>query len=212
MDRLKLEQIIARGVDFDIQKTIERGFDIFKQNPLMHMGFTLLIMGLQFLFTFYLEDFAFINTIFLSPPLLVGFYLVANRVTQREFVDFPNFFDGFKYWVPVVLINLISSILTVLGILLFVIPGIYLGVSYMFCLLFGIFGGFEFWTSMELSRRLVTRNWVKFFLLVLVFVLINALGILALGVGILISLPVTYLSIYGLFEELTHEAAVFEEE
>ena len=76
----------------------------------------------------------------------------------------------------------------------------------MFAMLFGIFGGFDFWTSMEFSRKLVTTNWWKFFGFVLILLLLNIAGLLAFLIGILITVPVTYLAIYVLFEQMTKDA------
>jgi len=206
MDPRKLEQIIAGGVDFQIQELLEKAWVLFKARAAFHLGFMFIIGSTQVAFTVYLKDFLSIYTILLAPALVAGFYLVANRISQGEYLDFQNYFDGFKYWLLVVTINLVSGVLTVLGIFALIIPGIYLGVGYMFAMLFGIFGGFDFWTSMEYSRRLVHTNWWKFFGFVLVLVMLNLAGLLFFLVGILVTVPVTYLSIYVLFEELTKEA------
>jgi uncharacterized membrane protein len=206
MDRRKLEEIIAGGVDFQIQEILEKAWVLFKARAAFHVGFMFVIGSIQAAFTIYLEEFLSIFTILLAPALVAGFYLVANRISQDEYVDFQNYFDGFKYWLLVVTINLVSGILTVLGIIALIIPGIYLGVGYVFAILFGVFGGFDFWTSMEYSRRLVHTNWWKFFGFILVLVLLNIAGLLALLIGLLVTVPVTYLSIYVLFEELTQGA------
>jgi uncharacterized membrane protein len=49
----------------------------------------------------------------------------------------------------------------------------------------------EFWQAMETSRKIVTKNWFAFFVLALVLFLVNLLGVLALGVGLLVTAPVT---------------------
>jgi hypothetical protein len=127
-----------------------------------------------------------------------------------------DFFGGFGYWFLMISIWLVAQILIVIGLFALVIPGIYLAVSYMFAVLFGIFGGFDFWTSLEYSRKLVTRNWWKFFqffvilvvmnLIGAAFVLINPVTAILFIVAICISLPMTFLVIYVVFEELTMEA------
>jgi len=206
MDRRKLEEIIAGGVDFQIQEILEKAWVLFKAPVAFHIGFMFVIGSIQAAFTIYLEEYLSIFTILLAPALVAGFYLVANRISQEEYVDFQNYFDGFKYWLLVVTINLVSGILTVLGIIALIIPGVYLGVGYVFAILFGVFGGFDFWTSMEYSRRLVHTNWWKFFGFLLVLVLVNIAGLLALLIGLLVTVPVTYLAIYVLFEDLTKEA------
>jgi uncharacterized membrane protein len=207
MDQIKLQRIIDSGVDFNISIIIDKAWEMFKSRALFHIGFAFLISTIQLAFTLYLEDFVFIYSIFLAPPLVAGFYLVANRMSQGEYVDFQNFFDGFKYMLPLIVVNLITAIFILCGIILFILPGIYLGVGYLFSLLFVLFGGFDFWTAMEISRKLVHTNWWKFFGFVLILLLINIGGFLCLVVGLLVTIPLTYLSVYILFEELTIDAA-----
>ncbi|MEB2783666.1 hypothetical protein [Algoriphagus persicinus] len=208
MDQGKIQRIIDSGVDFDIKEILTKAWEMFKSRALFHVGYMVLIGAIQAGFALYLKDFTFLYSIFLAPPLVCGFYLVANRQSQKEYIDFQNYFDGFKYWWNVMSANLISSIVIVLGIICFVVPGIYLLIGYMFCLLFVIFGGFDFWTSMELSRKLVHTNWVKFFVFGLALLALNLAGFLCLIVGLLITVPMTYLAVYILFEELTIDAVV----
>jgi hypothetical protein len=212
MNPIKLQRIIDSGVDFNISNVIDKAWEMFKARAMFHIGFAFLISSIQLAFTLYLEDFVFIYSIFLSPPLIAGFYLVANRMSQREYVDFQNYFDGFKYILPLIIVNLITAIFMVAGLVLFILPGIYLGVGYMFSLLFVLFGGFDFWPAMEYSRKLVHTNWWKFFGFVLLLLLINIGGFLCLIVGLLVTIPLTYLSVYVLFEELTIDAADDEKE
>lgn len=206
MDQRKIQRIIDSGVDFSIGAILTKAWEMFKSRALFHIGFMVLIGAVQAGFTFYLEDFSFIYSIFLAPPLVCGYYLVANRQSQREYIDFQGYFDGFKYWWNLISTNLISSIFIILGLILLILPGIYLAVGYMFSLLFVIFGGFDFWTSMELSRKLVHTNWWKFFLFIMVLILLNVLGFICLIVGLFVTIPMTYLAMYILFEELTIDA------
>ncbi|WP_425635922.1 hypothetical protein ACPUEN_10940 [Algoriphagus yeomjeoni] len=206
MNQAKIQRIIDSGVDFNIGDIIEKAWEMFKSRALFHIGFMFLVGAIQAGFAVYLKDYTFLYSIFLAPPLVCGFYLVANRQSQKEYLDFQNFFDGFKYWWDLVITNLISSILIVGGIVLLIVPGVYLLVGYLFCLLFVIFGGFDFWTSMELSRKLIQTNWLKFFLFLLVLLALNIAGFLFFIVGLFVTIPMSYLSVYILFEELTIDA------
>jgi uncharacterized membrane protein len=71
---------------------------------------------------------------------------------------------------------------------------------------FAIFSGSDFWTSLELSRRLITLNWWKFFGFMLVLIGLNILGFLFFFVGLLVTIPLSYYSVYAVFEELTADA------
>ena len=77
-------------------------------------------------------------------------------------------------------------------------------------MLMGIFGGLDPWSAMEWSRKLITRNWWRFFGLMLILVASNLLGILLLGLGLLVTFPLTFLVLYVIFEDLTRD--VFAEE
>jgi uncharacterized membrane protein len=83
-------------------------------------------------------------------------------------------------------------------------------VGYLFAIQMGIFGGLDPWSAMEWSRKLITRNWWRFLGLLLVLVVLNALGLLLAGIGLLFTVPLTFLVLYVVFEEITRE--VFSEE
>lgn len=179
---------------------------MFKDQPLGSLAFTLLIFTIQGIFIVYMYDFASLTSIIISPPLTAGYFLVANRISRGVEVQFSNFFDGFSYWGILIVTSLVSGILTFFGILALILPGIYLGVAFMFAVPFALYSGTDFWTSLELSRRLITMNWWKFFGFVIVLVIFNFLGFLFFFVGILVTIPVSYFAIYAVFEELTADA------
>jgi uncharacterized membrane protein len=146
----------------------------------------------------------------LAPPLYAGFYLVANKISRGEEVIYPDFFGGFRFWIPTAVISLLTQVLIAIGLIALIIPGIYLAVGYLFAIQMGIFGGLDPWSAMEWSRKLITRNWWRFLGLLLVLVVLNALGLLLAGIGLLFTVPLTFLVLYVVFEEITRE--VFSEE
>ena len=208
IDPRKAERLLNSPVHFDIDQALKRGWELFKAQPLILIMYFLLIMVVSVGPAFYLEDFSTIISLLIGPPLTAGFYLLANKISRGEQVEFKDCFDGFKFWLPVVGVNIITGIITVLGVIALIIPGIYLGVAYTFAMPFVLFAGTEFWTSMELSRKLITKVWWRFFAFLILIVLINMVGILCLGVGFLVSGPFSYMAIYAAFEELTGDLLV----
>lgn len=205
MSKEKLADLRARGYDFDINDIIERGFRMFLAQPLLSIAYALLIITVQFMFALYLPDWTFLYALLLAPPLFTGFYFVANKISQNQPVIYPDFFKGFSVAWVVISIWLIGQLITALGIFAFVIPGIYLAVAYSFSVLMAIFGGFDFWTALEESRKLITVRWWRFFLFSLVLLAMNAIGLLTLVVGLTVTLPVTFYATYILFEDLTRD-------
>jgi uncharacterized membrane protein len=205
MSKEKLEQLRIKGYDFDFKDIFQRAWQMFLKQPVLSVAYTMLIISLQLLASIYLEKFAFVFALFLAPPLYSGFYLVANRVSLGMPVIYPDFFKGFSFYMPVFSIWLIGQILVALGLLAFLVPGIYLAVGYSFAVLMALFGGFDFWTALEESRKLITVRWWKFFLFTLILIIINLLGIITLGLGLLVTVPITFYATYILFEDLTKE-------
>ena len=202
----QLEKLFRFFPEFSIQESLLKGWDYFRAQPLNSVAFTLLVFSIQGISTYFLDDFSLVLSILISPPLTAGFFLVANRISRGVEVEFSSFFDGFSFWGILIVTSLISGILTFLGVIALIIPGIYLAVAFMFGIPFALFSGMDFWNSLELSRKLITRNWWKFFGFVIVLIVVNILGLLFFLVGILITIPVSYYAIYAIFEELTREA------
>ena len=197
-------------VDFDTKESFIKAWELFKSQALLHVLYMLFILSIQGLTVIYFQKYMIVYSALLAPPLYSGFFLVANRISRGEPVIYPDFFGGFQFWLPLVVISLLGQVLVALGLFALVIPGVYLAVCYLFSLLMAIFGGVDVWSAMEWSRKLITRNWWQFFALLLILIVINLAGLVLLGIGLLITFPMTLLVLYVIFEDLTRE--VFSEE
>ncbi|MCC5936337.1 MAG: hypothetical protein JJU34_03555 [Lunatimonas sp.] len=208
MNHQKLDQLIERGYDFDIREAFEHAWAMFRKYPAYCAGFSFFIISVQLLFVLYIPDYALLFGVFLAGPLTAGYFLAANKITQGHLLINSDFFKGFQYYVPLVLVNLVGQVLTALGFFALVVPGIYLLVAYMFSSLMVLFGGFEFWPALEYSRKLIQVQWFKFFLFGVVAVVVNIAGAMLFLVGLAITMPVTYFAIYYLFEQITRDVFV----
>ncbi len=79
---------------------------------------------------------------------------------------------------------------------------IYIGVLYVFSQSLIIDRRLGFWQAMEMSRKVVQKQWFSVFGLVIVIGLLNVLGALALIVGLLVTLPVSYLTLAVAYREI----------
>jgi uncharacterized membrane protein len=206
MSRAQIERLFQQYPEFSIQEAIKKGWEMFVTQPLNSIAFTMLIFMIQMAAAVYLKDFSILVSILVSPALTAGFFLVANRISRGVEVRFSNFFEGFSFWGILIVTSLVSGILTFFGILALILPGIYLGVAFTFAIPFALYSGTNFWTSLELSRKLITMNWWKFFGFVLVLAAFNIIGFVCAIVGLLVTIPVSYFAIYAVFEELTADA------
>lgn len=134
----RLQEAIYNGYDFNISQYIKEGFDIFKQNIggfiayFFVYGAILTIMGL-------IPILGNIASIIIGPPLAVGWYLVAHKIQKRETTEFGDFFKGFDFIGPLILVSIVSSLIYVTTLIPFFIANgalfqqlsdIYAGVEY----------------------------------------------------------------------------------
>ncbi|MEM7514759.1 MAG: hypothetical protein AAF388_27775, partial [Bacteroidota bacterium] len=138
----------------------------------------------------------------IGAPLLAGYFIVARKLANNEPVEFSDFFKGFEHITQLVLGNLVVTIFVIVGFILLVLPGIYLAIAYTFVTMVIVFEKIEFMKAMEVSRKVITKNWWNFLLMAFVFVGIVILGLLALGVGLLAAIPTIYCITYAAYEDI----------
>ena len=205
---------LERDYEVNIGNYFSRGWEIFKKYAWAFVLFTLvtfLIAGILSMFPSPLglrtsgdDPFGGANLLIniISPILGVGYYFVAFQLMRNRSCGFGDFFSGFKKFLPVFLTALVSSLLIGLGFLLLILPGIYLAVSYLFAQLFVVDKNLSFWSAMESSRKVITKKWFSFFGLVLLLGLLNLLGAIILGVGLLVTVPLSACVVAAAYEDI----------
>lgn len=86
--------------------------------------------------------------------------------------------------------------------ILFLVPAILVGLSYIFAIPFIQFAGEKTWQAMEKSRKLVWRNFGVYLVFVLMLFGVNILGLLCLIVGLFVTIPVSIIASYLMFRQL----------
>jgi len=110
-------------------------------------------------------------------PLLGGLCLYYLKKIRGEQSNIETAFSGFRVaFVQLFLANLAIWVLMIIGFLCLILPGLYLAVSWMFALILVIDKRLDFWPAMELSRKIITKHWWKFFGFWLVLLLMNVVG------------------------------------
>ncbi len=92
---------------------------------------------------------------------------------------------------PVLVVVIAQMVLTGVGLLLLVLPGLYMAVAVSFALPMVLFSDVAPLDAIKRSMSIVARRWSSWSFLMLVFTGINLVAALAFGVGLLVSLPAT---------------------
>jgi hypothetical protein len=192
---------LETATPIDIASCISRAWTLVRDNPGLTIGATLLML----LVSFGLAALPVVGLLafFINPVLLGGLAYVFTRRIRGENPQIGDAFNGFSLaFLQLALGGLVSALLISVGLLLCVLPGIYLAVGYTFALPLIIDKKYDFWTAMEVSRRVVHRQWWTMFGLALVLFLLNMIGLLACLVGCIVTAPLTVAAIQYAYEDV----------
>ena len=161
------EEVLAREPELRLGECLSSGASFLAANA----GFVVSVVLVAWL----LNLVAFVPLVggilhlLLSGVVMGGLYLACLRRMRGEAVSVGDVFSGFKLgFVQLMLAGAISGLLTQFGFLFCLLPGFYLLVAWIFAPALVADKRLEFWSAMELSRKLVTRVWLQVFLLLAV--------------------------------------------
>ena len=122
-------------------------------------------------------------------PFMAGIVMLGVRRSIDLPISYNEIFAYFAYVAPLVVAAILMAILTILGFMLLVIPGIYLAVAYMFTVPLIVEKNLSAWEAMETSRKAITRHWFKFALVLITMVVILFISIIPMGIGLIWTYP-----------------------
>jgi len=162
--------VLAKNVTLDIGQCFRRGWTSLVENPGLFIGAAglLVLMRLALALIPCAGDVA--NRI-LYGAFYGGFYLIYLKRLRGQPTGLGELFAGFsRNFSQLMLAGIVSQLLIAIGVICCVIPGIYLAVVWRFSLPLVMDKGLEFWSAMEVSRRVINRYWFQIFgLLVIAF-------------------------------------------
>jgi hypothetical protein len=196
------QRLLDEGYEFKFNQYLKDGYELFKKHIGGFAAFFAIIMPIYFAAGYFLGDYGSAITNVLQPSITAGALLVANEVFRGNKPNFGKFFEGFRFFMVLLLLSIASGLLIFIGLIFLIIPGIYLAVAYSFANLFVLFLGYDFWPAMELSRKIISQKWWQFFGFFMLMGLINIGGLLAFGVGVIFTAPATLCMTYVAFEDI----------
>ena len=107
--------------------------------------------------------------------------------------------------IPLLIMFILMGVLIVGGLVLLILPGIYLAIAYSFAPYLIIEKGMGVWESLETSRKAITQYWWRYFGLMLVSSLLIIAGIIPLFIGLIWVLPIVTIAAGEVFVETFSE-------
>ena len=183
----------SSGFRLSIESILQVGFNLFRKAPAEFIIFT--ILGL----VIYSNP---VSGLLLGGPVMASYFHMAHLASRNQQIEFSDFFKGFEKTGSLIKLSLLIFFIVFLGFLMLILPGIYFAVSYVFSHLFVWFYDRDPTEAIRLSRLTVSGNFGQILLLFLILAGINLLGLMALGVGIMLTLPFSFCVVYAAFDDI----------
>lgn len=230
------DDLIARAAPLDVFGCLGRAFGFWKLNLLPLVGVTFVVLVVIMMLGV-IPLVGSIANLVLTGVFYGGlyyYYLGRMRGEPREFGDA---FAGFsKAFGPLALTNLLLAGISLLlvcvllgpwilalivtttrgaepnlllfgGLFLCMLPLIYVSVSWTFAFALVIDRGLGPWTALEVSRRVVTKQWFRVFFVMLLGSIIAALGLVGLIIGVFFTIPIFFAAVLNAYEDLCNPPA-----
>ncbi len=131
-------------------------------------------------------------------PILAGIIMMAIHHSRAQEVDFKSIFNYYHLIGKLALAGVLIYILTIVGFLLLILPGIYISVAYAFTVPLIVDKNMDVWEAMEHSRKTVTKHWFKVAGLMGLLTIIMLVSAIPLGIGLIWTIPLMFITLYGL--------------
>ena len=138
----------------------------------------------------------------ISTVLEIGWIRIVLDIVDNKKPDIKELYQNYPLFIQFFLTNLILVVIVLIGTILLIIPGIYLAVRYQFTPYVVVDKKLAYLTALKEAGKLTQGRWMAIFLFDLTLIGLNILGAIALGIGLLITIPVSFLATSYLYRRL----------
>ena len=184
---------------------LKEAWELFKKN----LNVVLALMGIYFVYYLaqYGVSYVFKQSILaslLSFAFIIAFLVIqlgaynmvlrivdGKKATLQDLYTYPNI-------TMKVVRNIVAGILVgamvIIGLIFFIIPGIYIAIRLMFFTYYIIDKDAGIMDSIKMSWELTKNGVINLFFLSIIFLFLNFLGALLFGIGLAVTIPLTFLA------------------
>jgi len=152
-------------------------------------------------------------------PLYASLMFMGIRYTNGGSLTPGDIFNGFGRFWRLVGSYLLMYLLVIIGLLLLILPGIYLAIAYIFVYPLILEKDMGIWEAMETSRKAVSKHWFLIVGLMLGMSVILVLSAIPLGIGLIWTIPMAYIftgilysRIFGIEPQTIEETMIYHKE
>jgi len=199
------DEIIGRGINLSVGSCFSRSWKLYTGHFGLFTGTTAIVLVI--LTALHSVPAAGnVVAVALGGVLAAGLSLVFLKTIRGQKAEVNDLFAGFnRGFVPLLLASTLVFILVSAGLLLCLLPGIYLVVAWMFVYPLIFERLIDFWPAMELSRKVVHERWWELFALALGATALFVLGLMLAVIGVFFTTPIAFGAIMYAYEDIFGE-------
>lgn len=140
----------------------------------------------------------------ISALLFAAIVRMAFRHYQGSPIEVSDAFYYLKnaeLLVPILLAQVLVGALIGIGMMLLIVPGLYLAATYILTMPLVIDRKLPFWEAMETSRKMLTANLLSALVYLLLWVILAVIAIIPFGIGLIWVIPMLAISIVILYDK-----------
>ena len=134
--------------------------------------------------------------------MMLAIMIMAIRHEYKKPVSAGEVFRHFGAVPKLFFAYLLQTLLVMLGMILLVLPGIYLMFAYIYAMPLIVEKNLSIWQALETSRKAITRVWFRFFGFLWLLSLINMLAVFTLGIAWIWTIPWSVLAFSMVYTRL----------
>ena len=135
--------------------------------------------------------------------LSIGLVRISLQLYEHKPVTFDDLFASDGLFLKYLFASILSLLITIIGLILLVVPGIIWAVRLQFAPYFVVDKRLEPFDALSKSWEATRGHVGQLLLLTVTLVLINLVGVLLFGVGLLITIPLSMLASVYAYRKLT---------
>ena len=135
--------------------------------------------------------------------LEIGFIKIVLKLVDGQKAEFQELWAYPQYLLRMIGASIVYGLIVVAGLILLVVPGIYLALRLQFYSYYIVDKNAGALDSLKMSWKVTEGNVFNLFLFMLLLIVINIAGAIALLVGLLITIPVSFVAVTLLYRKLS---------
>ena len=180
--------------NISIKAAYSAGWSAFARRPWYLIGLLFAFMGI---FILSLGN-AVVTA--LAYILYAGYLTMLLRHLRGDTIEFDDLFTVDRRWVYFAFLGVIKMILIMLGLICFIIPGVYLAIRWMFAEFLVIDQGMKPLEALRASSELTAGHRWKLFFFTLLTMLLATIGLLFLVIGSFIVAIIATLAMMHIYD------------